>query len=156
MPPSEAQSIVVKHRHPRMNVQSCKCHTVVSIFAQQSIETPKLSRDIEDGLRRGRWVAAHKPQQQQHLAGETSLLATRSPTAVARAPMTSRERWPFGWKHQRNQHSRYQVGPRSSPRRGNGRSRAQWKTLRSDAALAFPFLMFASTMPRQGEPPPTS
>ena len=36
-------------------------------------------------------MAARKPPQ-QHLAGETSLLgATRSPTAVARAPVTSRE-----------------------------------------------------------------
>ena len=39
----------------------------------------------------GRWVAAQK-HPQQHLAGETSLLGTtRSPTAVARAPTTSRE-----------------------------------------------------------------
>ena len=40
-------------------------------------------------------MAAQKPPQ-QHLAGETSLLrTTRSPTAVVRAPVTSRGQPPF-------------------------------------------------------------
>ena len=61
--------------------------------AQHLIEAQSCSRDNEDGLWKGRWVAAQKPPQ-QHLAGETSLLGTtRSPTVVARAPTTS-ERWP--------------------------------------------------------------
>ena len=55
---------------------------------QQSIETQR--RTME-----GRWVAAQKPPQ-QHLAGETSLLGTsRSPTAVVRAPVTSRGQTSF-------------------------------------------------------------
>ena len=81
-----------------MNVEAASL-TQLCLFAQESTETPKLSRDIEDGLRGGRWVAAQKAPQ-QHLAGETSLLgAIWSPTAVARAPVTSREMATNGWKH---------------------------------------------------------
>ena len=55
-----------------MNVKAVSVKKYCS-FAQQSIETLSCSRDIEDGLQGGRWVAAKKPPQ-QHLAGETSLL----------------------------------------------------------------------------------
>ena len=46
LPPSEAQSIVVKHEHPRMNLKAVSV-TQWCFFAQQSIETQKLSRDIK-------------------------------------------------------------------------------------------------------------
>ena len=68
LPPREAQSIVVTHRHPRMNVKVVSV-TQWCLFAQQSTETPKLLK----GHRRrtaggGRWVAAQKLPQ-QHLTG---------------------------------------------------------------------------------------
>ena len=55
------------------------------------LRDPKLLKGNEDGLWRGRWVAAQKPSQ-QHLAGETSLLfkTIRSPTTVARLPCRKR------------------------------------------------------------------
>ena len=70
----------------------------------------------------GRWVAAQKLPQ-QHLAAETSLLvSTRSPTTVARAPVTSR-----------GEASTLDIKPGQGPVStkvqsswGNGRSRAQW------------------------------
>ena len=135
LPPSEAQSIVVKHRHPRMNVKAVSV-TQWCFFAQQSTETPKLSRDIEDGLREGRWVAAQK-RPQQHLAGETSLLG---------ATPESNRGCPGPRDIKRDGHNRLETSvkpalsissqakvqsqQRSSPRWGNGRSRAQWETFK--------------------------
>ena len=56
------------------------------------------TRDIEDGTVGGQMGGSPKAPQ-QHLAGETSLLGvTRSPTAVARASVTSREMATIGWE----------------------------------------------------------
>ena len=99
---------VVKHRHSRMNVKaqvahSC-AHSLNSLLRPQSC-----SRDIEDGLRCGRWVAAQKPSQ-QHLAGETQ------PTGGDRE---SNRSCPGPRDIKRcSQHSRYQAGPRSSLNQG--------------------------------------
>ena len=118
-------------------------------LAQQSTEEPKLLK----GHRRrtvggGRWVAAQKPPQ-QHLAGETSLLgATRSPTAVARAPMTSKRdghnQLETLVKPALSISSRAKVlsQPRSTARPGNGRSLAQWETFKM---VRFWHLHFKST-----------
>ena len=136
--PSEAQGIVVKHRHSRSVTQLC-------LFAQQSTETPKLlkghrRRTAGGGGGGGRWVAAQKPPQ-QHLAGETSLLgATRSPTAVARAPVTSREMATVSWKHQWNQHSRYRGGPRSSLNQGPVHAKVTVIAARQQAPLVVTML----------------
>ena len=75
-------------------------------------------------------MAAQKPLH-QHLARETSLLGvTRSPTSVARAPVTSREMATIGWGFGETstlgiRRGQGQSQPRPSPRWGNGRSRAQ-------------------------------
>ena len=66
---------------------------------------------------------------QQHLAGETSLLGDyRSPTAVARVPSDIMRETAGTLKPALSMSSRAKVQsqPRSRPRWGNGRSRAQW------------------------------
>ena len=106
-------------------------------LAQKSIETQNCSRDNEDGLWRGMWVAVHKPLQ-HHLAGETSLLGDyRSPTAVAQVTGTSREMAAVGWKF--NETNR--VGPSSSHNKGPVHARvtviaAPSGNVTSDAVLA--------------------
>ena len=72
----------------RVSVTRCECHTVVPLSTVN--RDPKAAQGTsENGLQRGRWVAAQKLPQ-QHLARETSLLGvTRSPTSVARAPVIS-------------------------------------------------------------------
>ena len=79
------------------NPPRCSCHTIVSTCStvyrdpKAAQGTSKTDYGGGGGGGGGRWVAAQKPPY-QHLAGETSLLgATRSPTAVARAPVTSRD-----------------------------------------------------------------
>ena len=65
---------------------SCRMSTRTTVRRDPRLLKGQRRRTME-----GRWVAAQKPPQ-QHLAGETSLLVTiRSPTAVVRAPVTSRE-----------------------------------------------------------------
>ena len=81
-------------------------------------------------------MAAQKPPQ-QHLTRETSLLGTtRSPTAVARAPTTSREMVTsavnFGEISETGLGS---VSAKVSPCWGNGRSRAQWRRSKQTRTL---------------------
>ena len=109
-------------------------------FAQQSTETPKLSRDIEDGLRGGRWVAAQKPPQ-QHLAGETSLLggdpeSNRSP-GPCDIKRDGHNRLETSVKSALSMLSRAKVQsqPRTRPRWGDGRTRAQWETFKKWCGL---------------------
>ena len=123
----EGSNIVVTHRHPLMNVKAV-CVTKCA-YSLNSLSRPKLLKGHRRRTAGGRWVAAQKPSQ-QHLAGETSLLgATRSPTTVARAPWRNQQLSISSW-------AKVQSQPRSNSHRGNGSSRAQWKTLRSDADLA--------------------
>ena len=97
------------------------CHTVVSTRSTVYRDPQSCSRDIEDGLWGGRWVAAQK-HPQQHLAGETSLLgATRSPTAVARAPW-HQERWPQSARNF-GEYGTLDIGP---PTAHAGRSNGQY------------------------------
>ena len=54
---------------------------------------PKLLKGREDGLWKGRWVAAQKPPQ-QHLAGETSLLwLTQGPAMLLGLNTQERTLW---------------------------------------------------------------
>ena len=58
---------------------------------------------------------------------------TWSPTAVAQVPVTSREMATVGWNSMKpalqiSSWAKVQSQPRSSPRWGDGNSRAQWKT----------------------------
>ena len=82
----------------------CGLPTIVTAcHSHNSLRDPMLLKGHRRRTARGRWVAAQKPSQ-QHLVGETSLLGDyRSPTAVARAPVTS---------------SRCQAGPRFSLNQG--------------------------------------
>ena len=82
-------------------------------LAQQSTETPKLLKGHRRRTAGGQMGGSPKAPQ-QHLAGETSLLGeSRSPTAVARAPETSREMATNGWDYVET--SILDVGPGQSP-----------------------------------------
>ena len=82
---------VVKHRHSLVNPLTLQTHTVVPIRSTV-YRDPKAAQgtSVTDyGVADG-WQPKSPPQ--QPLAGETSLLgATRSPTTVARAPVTPKE-----------------------------------------------------------------
>ena len=80
----ETQAFLCESFHAASVTQLCQ-------LAQQSTETPKLLKGHRKRTAGGQMGSSPKDPQ-QHLARETSLLgATGSPTAVARAPVTSRE-----------------------------------------------------------------
>ena len=114
LPPSETQSIVVKHKHPRMNFKAVSV-TQWCFFAQQSVETPKLSRDIEDGLREGRWVAAQKPHN-SIWQGKPACWGRPGVQPRLPGPPRHQESWP---QSAGNFGETSQAGPRSSFSQGH-------------------------------------
>ena len=107
-------------------------------FAQQSIETPSCSRDNKDGLWRGQMSGS--PKASATASGRGNQPAGRSPESNRGCPGPSdiMRETARTLKPALSMSSRAKVRsqPRSRPRWGNGRSRAQWKTRRSDADLA--------------------
>ena len=105
---------------------SCKCHTVVP-FRTTVYRDPKASQGTsKTDCGGGRWVAAQKPPNSIWLGKPACWLGvTRSPTAVARASMTSRGKTAV---------SIFDIEPglglvltKVQSSWGNGCSRAQWE-----------------------------
>ena len=106
LPPREAQSIVVTHRHPRMNVKAVSV-TQWCLFAQQSTETPKLLK----GHRRrtaGEQMGG-SPKASTTASGRGNQPAGRDPESNRSSP---------GPRDIKRDGSRYRVGPRSSHNQG--------------------------------------